>query len=162
MVVVMFAFYVVGAFVMSKTRCCSVVSACRAEGWGVSNGRVSVWFIFGMLTNYQTIKGVEPSYQQALLGGLLVAAVVADRLLRGSRHHPPAGEAHHCCMLHSSGANHSCRPRSSLIFEYRATDARQIAGATDPVGWGTQLRGSHRDWSGWRPTAFISPAKCTG
>lgn len=39
--------------------------------------------IFGMLTNYQTIKGVESSYQQALLGGLLVAAVVADRLLRG-------------------------------------------------------------------------------
>lgn len=39
--------------------------------------------IFGMLTNYQTIKGVESSFQQALLGGLLVAAVVADRLLRG-------------------------------------------------------------------------------
>ncbi|HTW98390.1 MAG TPA: ABC transporter permease [Acidimicrobiales bacterium] len=39
--------------------------------------------IFGMLTNYQTIKGVGSSYQQALLGGLLVAAVVADRLLRG-------------------------------------------------------------------------------
>ena len=39
--------------------------------------------IFGMLTNYQTIKGVGSSYQQALLGALLVAAVVADRLLRG-------------------------------------------------------------------------------
>jgi putative xylitol transport system permease protein len=39
--------------------------------------------IFGMLTNYQTIKGVSSSYQQALLGGLLVAAVVADRLIRG-------------------------------------------------------------------------------
>jgi len=39
--------------------------------------------IFGMLTNYQTIKGVDPSFQQALLGGLLFAAILADRLLRG-------------------------------------------------------------------------------
>ena len=39
--------------------------------------------IYGMLVNYQTIKGVNPSYQQALMGGLLVAVVVADRLLRG-------------------------------------------------------------------------------
>jgi putative xylitol transport system permease protein len=39
--------------------------------------------IFGMLANYQTIKGVDPSFQQALLGGLLFAAILADRLLRG-------------------------------------------------------------------------------
>jgi phytanoyl-CoA hydroxylase len=58
----------------------------------------------------------------------------------------PAGSIafHHSCTLHSSGANHSDRPRSSLIFEYRATDARQIAGATDPIGWGTQVRGSDK------------------
>jgi ribose transport system permease protein len=37
----------------------------------------------GMMTNYQTIKGIEPSYQQAFLGGLLLAAVLADRALRG-------------------------------------------------------------------------------
>jgi ribose transport system permease protein len=37
----------------------------------------------GMMTNYQTIKGVDPAFQQALLGGLLLAAVLADRLLRG-------------------------------------------------------------------------------
>ncbi|HTW98391.1 MAG TPA: phytanoyl-CoA dioxygenase family protein [Acidimicrobiales bacterium] len=56
----------------------------------------------------------------------------------------PAGSIglHHSCMLHSSGANHSDRPRSTLVVEYRATDARQVAGATDPVGRGTQLRGS--------------------
>jgi ribose/xylose/arabinose/galactoside ABC-type transport system permease subunit len=40
-------------------------------------------FIVGMITNYQTIKGVSPNYQQALLGGLLLLAVVVDRLLRG-------------------------------------------------------------------------------
>ena len=36
----------------------------------------------------------------------------------------PAGSIalHHSCTLHSSGANKSDRPRSSLIFEYRATD----------------------------------------
>jgi ribose transport system permease protein len=39
--------------------------------------------IVGMMTNYQTIKGVDPAFQQALLGGLLLAAVLADRLLRG-------------------------------------------------------------------------------
>ena len=39
--------------------------------------------IVGMMTNYQTVKGIDPAFQQALLGGLLVAAVVADRALRG-------------------------------------------------------------------------------
>ena len=39
--------------------------------------------IVGMMINYQTIKGVDPAFQQAFLGGLLVAAVLADRLLRG-------------------------------------------------------------------------------
>jgi ribose transport system permease protein len=39
--------------------------------------------IVGMMTNYQTIKGVNPAFQQAFLGGLLLAAVLADRVLRG-------------------------------------------------------------------------------
>jgi ribose/xylose/arabinose/galactoside ABC-type transport system permease subunit len=39
--------------------------------------------IVGMMTNYQTIKGIEPAFQQAFLGGLLLLAVLADRLLRG-------------------------------------------------------------------------------
>jgi ribose/xylose/arabinose/galactoside ABC-type transport system permease subunit len=39
--------------------------------------------IVGMMTNYQTIKGIDPAYQQAFLGGLLVVAVLADRALRG-------------------------------------------------------------------------------
>ena len=39
--------------------------------------------IVGMLANYQTIKGVTPEYQQAILGGILLLAVVADRLFRG-------------------------------------------------------------------------------
>jgi ribose/xylose/arabinose/galactoside ABC-type transport system permease subunit len=39
--------------------------------------------IVGMMTNYQTIKGIDPPFQQAFLGGLLVAAVLADRALRG-------------------------------------------------------------------------------
>ena len=149
MVVVMFAFYIVGAFVMRKTRYGRNVyaiggnqRAARLSGLPVVRTTVTVYtltgimcgvggfltvcqlgmvssndlqnlnfqtiiavllgglsisrggvgrvertlvgvVIFGMLTNYQTIKGVESSFQQALLGGLLVAAVVADRLLRG-------------------------------------------------------------------------------
>ena len=39
--------------------------------------------IVGMLANYQTIKGVTPEYQQAILGGILLVAVIADRLFRG-------------------------------------------------------------------------------
>jgi ribose/xylose/arabinose/galactoside ABC-type transport system permease subunit len=39
--------------------------------------------IVGMMTNYQTIKGIDPSFQQAFLGGLLLFAVLADRALRG-------------------------------------------------------------------------------
>jgi ribose/xylose/arabinose/galactoside ABC-type transport system permease subunit len=38
--------------------------------------------IVGMITNYQTIRGVSPNYQQALLGGILLLAIVSDRLLR--------------------------------------------------------------------------------
>jgi ribose transport system permease protein len=42
--------------------------------------------IIGMLVNYQTIRGVPPNLQQAMIGGLLLLAVVIDRLLRrGSR-----------------------------------------------------------------------------
>ncbi len=39
--------------------------------------------IVGMLANYQTIRGVPPEYQDAVLGGILLLAVVADRLVRG-------------------------------------------------------------------------------
>ena len=39
--------------------------------------------IVGMLTNYQTIRGVSPNYQDAVLGGILLLAVIADRLIRG-------------------------------------------------------------------------------
>jgi ribose/xylose/arabinose/galactoside ABC-type transport system permease subunit len=39
--------------------------------------------IVGMLTNYQTIRGVPPEYQDAVLGGILLLAVIADRFVRG-------------------------------------------------------------------------------
>jgi ribose transport system permease protein len=39
--------------------------------------------IVGMTTNYQTIKGIDPAFQQALLGGLLFLAILVDRLVRG-------------------------------------------------------------------------------
>jgi ribose transport system permease protein len=38
--------------------------------------------IVGMITNYETIRGVPPTYQQAFLGGILLLAVIADRLVR--------------------------------------------------------------------------------
>ncbi len=39
-------------------------------------------WIVGMITNYQTIRGIPPNYQQALLGGILLLAILADRLFR--------------------------------------------------------------------------------
>jgi ribose/xylose/arabinose/galactoside ABC-type transport system permease subunit len=39
--------------------------------------------IVGMIANYQTIRGVPPNYQDALLGGILLLAVLTDRLFRG-------------------------------------------------------------------------------
>lgn len=42
-------------------------------------------FIVGMIANYQTIRGVPPNYQDALLGGILLLAVLTDRLIRGSK-----------------------------------------------------------------------------
>ncbi|HXH26000.1 MAG TPA: ABC transporter permease [Vicinamibacterales bacterium] len=39
--------------------------------------------IVGMISNYQTIRGVAPNYQQALLGGILLLSIVVDRLFRG-------------------------------------------------------------------------------
>jgi ribose transport system permease protein len=40
--------------------------------------------ILGMVTNYQTIRGVPANDQQALLGGILLVAIVVDRLVRRS------------------------------------------------------------------------------
>jgi ribose/xylose/arabinose/galactoside ABC-type transport system permease subunit len=41
--------------------------------------------IVGMITNYQTIRGVPPNYQQALLGGILLLSILVDRLIRGTK-----------------------------------------------------------------------------
>lgn len=41
--------------------------------------------IVGMLANYQTINRVEPELQTAVLGGILLVAVITDRLIRGGR-----------------------------------------------------------------------------
>jgi phytanoyl-CoA hydroxylase len=54
----------------------------------------------------------------------------------------PAGGivVHHGNLLHSSAANLSDRPRSTLQLWYRAADNVQIGGATD-FCWGLQVRG---------------------
>jgi ectoine hydroxylase-related dioxygenase (phytanoyl-CoA dioxygenase family) len=57
----------------------------------------------------------------------------------------PAGsiEIHHCNMPHSSTANLGDRPRSVLIFQYRAADNAQFGGYVGHYGWGTQIRGTN-------------------
>ena len=69
-----------------------VITAALIGGLSVSRGgvgRVEKTLlgaaIVGMLANYQTIKGIEPELQTAVLGGILLLAVIADRLIRGNR-----------------------------------------------------------------------------
>jgi ribose/xylose/arabinose/galactoside ABC-type transport system permease subunit len=66
------------------------ITAALIGGLSVSAGGVGrvertllgAWIV-GMITNYQTIRGIPPNYQQALLGGILLLAIVADRIFRG-------------------------------------------------------------------------------
>lgn len=66
-----------------------VIIAVLVGGLSVSSGGVG-WvertllgaLIVGMVANYQTIRGVPPNYQQALLGGILLVAIVFDRVIR--------------------------------------------------------------------------------
>ncbi len=65
------------------------ITAALIGGLSVSAGGVGrvertllgAWIV-GMITNYQTIRGIPPNYQQALLGGILLLAILADRLFR--------------------------------------------------------------------------------
>jgi ectoine hydroxylase-related dioxygenase (phytanoyl-CoA dioxygenase family) len=68
--------------------------------------------------------------------------VVADRS-RWRRTPVPAGgvQVHHALLLHSSEANLTDRPRSTLQLWYRAADNVQVGGSTDFAGWGLQVRG---------------------
>jgi len=55
----------------------------------------------------------------------------------------PAGgvEMHHCNMLHSSVANRGDKPRSALIFQYRAADNVALGGPMDGLSFGMMVRG---------------------
>jgi ectoine hydroxylase-related dioxygenase (phytanoyl-CoA dioxygenase family) len=68
--------------------------------------------------------------------------VVATRS-RWRRLTVPAGgiTVHHGNVLHSSEANLTDRPRSTLQLWYRAADSVQIGGSTDFAGCGLQVRG---------------------
>jgi ribose transport system permease protein len=68
----------------------SAITAALIGGLSVSAGGVGRVertllgaVIVGMITNYQTIRGIPPNYQQALLGGILLLAILADRAFRG-------------------------------------------------------------------------------
>ena len=57
----------------------------------------------------------------------------------------PAGgvELHHCNMLHSSTANLGDKPRSVLIFQFRAADNAQLGGSSGAFGVGMIVRGEN-------------------
>ena len=68
--------------------------------------------------------------------------IVADRSGWRALGVPAGGiTVHHGNLLHSSEANLSDRPRSTLQLWYRAADNVQIGGSTDYSGWGLQVRG---------------------
>jgi ribose/xylose/arabinose/galactoside ABC-type transport system permease subunit len=67
-----------------------VIIAALVGGLSVSSGGVGRVertllgaLIIEMIINYEVLKNVSPAFQQALLGGLLVVAIVVDRLVRG-------------------------------------------------------------------------------
>jgi ectoine hydroxylase-related dioxygenase (phytanoyl-CoA dioxygenase family) len=82
------------------------------------------------------------TYEGAPRTELVDRSVVADRA-RWRRLPVPAGgiAVHHGNLLHSSAANLTDRPRSTLQLWYRAADNVQIGGSTDFYGWGLQVRG---------------------
>jgi ectoine hydroxylase-related dioxygenase (phytanoyl-CoA dioxygenase family) len=57
----------------------------------------------------------------------------------------PAGgvEIHHCNMLHSSTANRGDKPRSVIIFQFRAADNVLLGGSGGAYGAGTIVRGEN-------------------
>jgi phytanoyl-CoA hydroxylase len=57
----------------------------------------------------------------------------------------PAGgvEIHHCNMLHSSTANRGDKPRSVLIYNYRAADNVALGGSTTHHLFGSMIRGTN-------------------
>jgi ribose/xylose/arabinose/galactoside ABC-type transport system permease subunit len=68
----------------------SAIIAALVGGLSISSGGVGRVertligaLIVGMITNYETIRGLDPSYQTAFLGGLLLVAILVDRALRG-------------------------------------------------------------------------------
>jgi ectoine hydroxylase-related dioxygenase (phytanoyl-CoA dioxygenase family) len=69
-------------------------------------------------------------------------SVVADRSLWRRTPVPAGGiEVHHGNLLHSSEANLTNRPRSTLQLWYRAADNVQVGGSTEFFGWGLKVRG---------------------
>ena len=57
----------------------------------------------------------------------------------------PAGsvEMHHCNLLHSSTANLGSRPRSVLIYQFRAADNVALGGAMTHDSFGMMVRGTN-------------------
>ena len=71
-------------------------------------------------------------------------SVVADESKYLNQVCPAGGvEMHHCNMLHSSTANRGDRPRSVLIFQYRAADNAQLGGSSGAFGAGMIVRGEN-------------------
>ncbi len=71
-------------------------------------------------------------------------SVVADESRYLNQVCPAGGvEMHHCNMLHSSTANRGDKPRSVLIFQYRAADNVQLGGSSGAFGAGMIVRGEN-------------------
>lgn len=75
----------------------------------------------------------------------------------------PAGgiSCHHCLLYHSSLPNLSPKPRRSLIHQYRAADAVQLAGRTNHADFGVCIAGEAEHRARLVATEFILPKKST-
>ncbi len=82
------------------------------------------------------------SFEGAPRTQIVDKSVVTDRA-RWLQTPVPAGgiEVHHGNLLHSSAANLTDQPRTTLQLWYRAADNVQVGGSRDFYGWGLQVRG---------------------
>ena len=75
----------------------------------------------------------------------------------------PAGgiSIHHCLLYHSSLPNRSPHPRRSLIHQYRAADAVQLAGRTNHADYGVLIAGDPLPRARLVSAEFMLPKEST-
>ena len=103
---------------------------------------------------------VDPEVQQ---DGFMKAAESEIRKGDIENVRVPAGgiSIHHCLLYHSSLPNRSNQPRRSLIHQFRAADALQLAGRTNHANYGVVVAGEPLPRARLVAAEFVLPKEST-